>query len=141
MSMDVTCDADLALQKAIYAHLSADTAIVALVGTRLFDNVPGDASFPYLTLGEAQVDDWSTGDEGGSEHFLSLHVFSRAGGRAEAKSILGAARSALHDASLTLEGFQLINLRFLSAETRRESDGATWRGTIRFRAVTEPISE
>ncbi len=141
MSLDVTCDADLALQKAIYAHLSADADIAALVGTRLFDNVPGDAGFPYLTLGEAQVSDWSAGEEGGSEHFLSLHVFSRAGGRAEAKSIMGAVHSVLHDAGLTLEGFSLVNLRFLSAETRRESDGATWRGTIRFRAVTEPISE
>lgn len=141
MSLDVTGDADLALQKAIFERLSADTGVVALVAARLFDNVPGDVSFPYLTLGEAQVDDWGAGDAEGCEHFLSLHAFSRAGGRAEAKSIMGAVHSALHDAGLTLEGYRLINLRFLSAETRRESDGATWRGTIRFRAVTEPISE
>tara|TARA_R110000868_G_scaffold40543_4_gene139806 strand:- start:13874 stop:14290 length:417 start_codon:yes stop_codon:yes gene_type:complete len=138
MSMDVTCDADLALQKAIYACLCADTGVAALVTARIYDNVPGDVSFPYLTLGDAQVDDWGVE---GREHFLSLHAFSRAGGRAEAKAIMGAVHGALHDAGLTLEGFHLVNLRFQSAETRRESDGATWRGTIRFRAVTEPISE
>ena len=54
---------------------------------------------------------------------------------------MGAVHGALHDADLTLEGFHLVNLRFQSGETRRESDGATWRGTIRFRAVTEKISE
>lgn len=141
MSVDVTGDADLALQKAIYTCLSAEPSIAALVATRIYDNAPGDASFPYLTLGEAQVDDWSAGDAEGAEHFLSLHAFSRAGGRAEAKAIMGAVHGALHDKGLTLEGFHLVNLRFQSAETRRESDGATWRGTIRFRAVTEKISE
>tara|TARA_R110000868_G_scaffold12110_7_gene58720 strand:- start:14007 stop:14432 length:426 start_codon:yes stop_codon:yes gene_type:complete len=141
MSLDVTCDADLALQKAIYACLCADTCVAALVATRIHDNVPGDVSFPYLTLGEAQVDDWGAGGAEGSEHFLSLHAFSRAGGRAEAKAVMGAVHGALHDAGLTLEGFHLVNLRFQSAETRRESDGTTWRGTIRLRAVTEPISE
>ena len=140
MTMDVTGDADLALQKAIYQRLASDAGVTALVGARLFDNPPGDVTFPYLTLGEAQVDDWSDDIQSGAEHRLSLYVFSRVGGRAEAKSVMGAVNAALHEADLTLEGHRLINLRFLNAETRQESDGATWRGTIRFRAVTEKIN-
>lgn len=130
-------DADLALQKAIYARLSSDAALAALVAARIYDNVPGDAGFPYMTLGEAQVSDWSTGDSEGAEHRLAFHAYSRSGGRAEAKDILGAINGALHDAGLTPEGAQLVSLRFLDAETRREPDGTTWRGTIRFRALTE----
>jgi hypothetical protein len=130
-------DADLALQKAIHARLAGDAGLAALVGMRIHDNVPGDTGFPYLTLGEAQVSDWSAGEAGGAEHRLTFNAYSRGGGRAEAKSIMGAVHAALHEAALTLEGHHLVNLRFESAETRREADGATWRGSIRFRAVTE----
>lgn len=132
-------DADLALQKALYARLAEDAPLAALVATRIYDNVPGDTGFPYLTLGEAQVEDWSAGEATGAEHRLAFNAYARGGGRAEAKAIMGAVNAALHDAELTLEGHRLVNLRFLGAETRRDADGATWRGTIRFRAVTEPI--
>lgn len=141
MTLDVSDDADLALQKAIYAQLSADTGVASAVATRIYDNAPGDVTFPYLTLGETLVSDWSTDDQAGAEHILSIYVFSRGGGRAEAKLAMGAVHAALQDAAMTLEGHRLINLRFRDADTRREADGATWRGTIRFRAVTEQISE
>ncbi len=130
-------NADLALQKAVYARLAADEAVAALTGGRIHDNVPGDADMPYLTLGDNDTRDWP----GGTEHRLALHVFSRGGGRAEAKAIMGAVNAALHDAAPTLEGHALVNLRFLDATTRRERDGETWRGTIRFRAVTEDLNE
>lgn len=125
--------ADLELQKAIFARLSSDAALTALVGARIHDNPPGDVAHPYLVLGESEMRDWPAG----MEHRLALHCFTRGGGRAEAKSILEAVRASLHDAALALETHTLVNLRFLDALTRREADGLTWRGTIRFRAVTE----
>lgn len=131
--------ADLALQKAIHAALAGDAALAALVAARIYDNPPDDAGFPYLTLGESEMRDWSASESAGAEHRLSLFVFTRGGGRTSAKAILGAARAVLDDAALTLDGHALINLRFLDSETRREADGTTWRGTIRFRAVTEEI--
>lgn len=127
--------ADLELQKAIYARLADDADLAALDATRIYDNVPGDAGFPYLAMGGNDTRDWP----GGAEHRLTFHAFSRGGGRAEVKRIMGAVNAALHDASLTLEGHALVNLRFLDGTTRREADGITWRGTIRFRAVTEEL--
>jgi hypothetical protein len=129
--------ADLALQKALHARLAGDAALAALVGARIYDNPPDDAGFPYLTLGENARRDWSTGESRGAEHFLSLHAFSRRGGRSEAKAVLAAVAGALDEAALTLEGHALINLQWQDSETRREADGRSWRGTIRFRAVTE----
>lgn len=130
-------NADLALQRAIYARLAADETLAALVGGRIHDNVPGDADMPYLTLGDNDTRGWP----GGTEHRLTLNTFTRGTGRAEVKAIIGAVNAALHDAALALEGHALVNLRFLDATTRRERDGETWRGTIRFRAVTEGLNE
>ena len=135
----MSIEADLALQRAIYAHLMVDAPLNALVGARIYDAVPGDAGFPYVTLGDAVVTAFDTDEARGAEHRLTFNSWSRAGGRTEAKSILGALNAALAEATLEPEGQKLVNLRFLDAETRREPDGTTWRGTIRFRAVTEPI--
>ncbi|MBI1261400.1 MAG: DUF3168 domain-containing protein [Rhizobiales bacterium] len=135
----MSLDADLALQQAIFARLGADAGVSALVGTRLYDNAPGETGFPYVTLGESDMRDWNTGDSHGSEHRLTFYVWSRAGGRSEAKAILGAIRACLEEAALSLTDHDLVNLTFTGSDTRRAPDGATWRGAIRFRAVTERI--
>lgn len=130
----------LALRAAIHAALVADVALVAQLGApRIHDVPPGDADFPFVTLGEAVVADWSTATEAGTEQALTLHVFSRSGGRAEALAIAARLQEVLHDAPLALEGHRLANLRATTAEVRRESDGRTFHALVRFRAVTEPV--
>ncbi|UJX44362.1 DUF3168 domain-containing protein [Xanthobacter sp. YC-JY1] len=130
----------LALRAAIHAALVTDAALVALIGApRIHDVPPGDADFPFVTLGEAVVADWSTATEAGTEQALTLHVFSRSGGRAEAFAIAARLQAVLHDAALALAGHRLANLRATTAEVRRESDGRTFHALVRFRAVTEPV--
>lgn len=134
-------DANWALQQAVFAELSTNADVQSVLGNpaRLFDAVPRDAVFPYAVLGDGQETDWSTATEQGSEHILALHVWSRGGGHREAKQIAAAIRGALGGAALTLAGFALIDLRFQSADYTRQPDGDTWRASLRFRAVTEPL--
>jgi hypothetical protein len=127
------------LQRAIYAALVADTALTALLGgAHVYDDVPRGAALPYVTLGPSTVRDWSTGSEEGSEHFVSLNVWSRVAGEREVHAIMSAVRDALHEAALAVGGHRLVNLRHESSEAGRQSDGETYRGTVRFRAVLEP---
>lgn len=127
----------LALQKAVFAALVADANVGALVADRIFDAAPRNAAFPYLSFGDARIGDWSTGTEEGAEHRLALHVWSRERGKAECWALIEAVRAALHEAALDLDGHALVNLRFEAAEVGQDRDGITWRGTVRFRAVTE----
>jgi len=76
--------------------------------------------------------------EDGCEHTITLNVWSQAKGRNEVHDIMAAARTALHGQPLTLDGHRLINLRHETSEARRASDGETYHGIARFRAVTEP---
>jgi hypothetical protein len=110
-----------------------------LGGAHIYDEPPRAVAFPYVTLGEARVIDWSTGTDTGEEHQLTLHAWSRQGGHKEAHLITGALLQALNDASLTLSDHRLINLRFSVADLRREADGRTYHALVRFRAVTEPL--
>ena len=129
-----------ALQQAVFAALTNDAALLALLGApRIWDDVPVRAEFPYVTFAQGAERDWSAGSDDGCEHTLTLHVWSRAGGRKEAHEIMGAVRAVLHDAGLTLSGHRLVNLRHESSEARRDADGETTHGIVRFRAVTEPV--
>jgi hypothetical protein len=131
--------AAVALRAAIHDALVADSALATLLGgAKVYDEVPRQAAFPYVTLGECIITDWSTGTEPGLEHQLTLHAWSRHGGHSEAHEIAGALLAALDDAPLSLAGHHLVNLRFALADIRREADGRTYHALVRFRAVTEP---
>ncbi len=131
--------ASAALRAAIHDALTADAALVnVLGGPKIYDEPPRAAAFPYVTLGEARIADFSTGTEPGEEHQLTLHAWSRQGGHKEAHLIAGALLQALDDAALNLADHQLVNFRFSVADVRREADGRTYHALVRFRAVTEP---
>jgi hypothetical protein len=132
--------ATFALQKAIHLALTnAPTVTTQLGGPRIYDHVPRGQPYPYVTFAQTSDRDWSTGTEAGSEHTVTLHVWTEAAGRKQALAILDAIATALHDAPLSLDGHRLINLRreFTDA-TRLDADDA-YRGLLRLRAVTEPL--
>ena len=127
------------LQKAVFAALAADAALLALLGgPRIYDDVPQASAFPYISFGPSTARDWSTGTDTGTEHTITLNVRSQTKGRAQVHEIMAAAREALHGQQPTLDGHHLINLRHEFSEARRSADGETYHGTARFRAVTEP---
>lgn len=127
-----------ALRTAIHAALAANPALIAVLGgARIHDMPPASPDFPYVTLGEAQISDWSTATESGEEHRLTLHAWSRQGGHSEAHAVAGALQQALHDAPLILPGHRLVNLRATTTEIRRETGGRTYRAQVRFRAIIE----
>ena len=129
-----------ALRAAIHDALIADAVLTGMLGgPKIYDEPPATAAFPYVTLGEARVSDFSAGDDAVQEHQLTLHAWSRQGGHKEAHMIAGALLQALDDAPLSPDGHQLVNLRFSLADIRRESDGRTYHALVRFRAVTEPV--
>jgi len=129
----------LELQKAVFAALSADPALIAaLGGPKIHDLAPADVAFPYITFGRTSVYDWSTGTESGTEHLFTLHVWSKARGRSEALDIMELVRARLHDADLALEGYHLVNLREEFSETRYDDDLGVHHGLLRYRAVIEP---
>ena len=131
--------ASAALRAAVHDALAADAALNAVLGgPKIYDEPPRAADFPYVTLGETRISDYSTDDGPGEEHQLTVHAWSRQGGHAQAHLIAGALLQALDDMPLTLTDHTLVNFRFAVADVRREADGRTYHALVRFRAVTEP---
>jgi Protein of unknown function (DUF3168) len=126
------------LQKAIFSSLSGDATLVALLGSaRIFDDAPANVAFPYITFGRTSIYDWSTGTESGTEQLFTLHIWSKAKSKKETLDIMEVVRERLNDASLPLDGHQLVNLRLEFAEARHDDDLSVHHGMLRFRAVTE----
>ena len=133
----MTLSACWELQKALHAALVADAALSSLVGGRVFDRPPQDADFPFVTLGDSEVEPDGGGSEGAAIHRLALSVWSRGRGRRETKEIMSAADAALRDASLPMTGHVLVNLYLERASVAYASEAEALRGRLIFRAYTE----
>lgn len=128
------------LQQALYGALIADAELTDLLGgAHVYDSVPDEAPFPFVVLGDWHTHDWGTATEEGEEHEVTLHAWSRARGRKETRAILAALQAALHDAGFALAGHHLVNLRVTGTSLAVDPNREAWRGTLRLRAVTEPI--
>jgi Protein of unknown function (DUF3168) len=130
------------LQRSLYQALASSPDLTTMLGgIRIYGDAPQSAACPFITLGQSVIRDWSTGTEDGAEHSLTLHVWSRSGGKKEAYEIIEAIKAVLHDQPLVLEDHYLINLRHEFSETRLDPDGDTFHGIVRYRAVTEPAQQ
>ena len=129
--------AELALRSAIRSAALNNQALAAAVNASFYDGAPRDAVFPFVTFGDVSLRDWSTGSDRGLEHQLTLEIWSLQPGHGEVLKLADQLQIFLQSASLTLQGFQLIDLRFLWFEARREANGRFAKGRMRFRAITE----
>ena len=124
-----------ALQAAVYQQLTNDPALAALVGTNIFDAIPG-GTVPaiYVAIGPEKARDASDKSGGGAWHVFTISVVSESAGFAAAKEAAGAISDILVDADLALNRGNLVSLRFLRATAARVGTGDTRRIDLTFRA-------
>ncbi|WP_353641321.1 DUF3168 domain-containing protein [Mesorhizobium sp. WSM2239] len=124
------------LQKAIFAALITETAVA---DGRIYDRVPENPTFPYVTIGDAQVinDGNSCGD--GWEVFEDVHLWSRpeSGSKVEVKDLAPSVVSRLAT-TLAVTGFVVILAELNSSRTFRDPDGLTEHSVLTFRFLLDP---
>ena len=131
-------DPQLPLQAAIVAAVKADAEMTALIGGRIYDRVPVNASgipqgpFPYLSFGSADTTDEDTACIGPSDCYIDLNGWSREVGYPEVKRI-GARAAALLNAKLPVAGFEVVPHSVDRLSYQREQDGLTSRAILRLR--------
>ncbi|MGC3936929.1 DUF3168 domain-containing protein [Roseobacter sp. EG26] len=127
-----------ALQAAIYEALTTNAALTALVGSDIYDAVPG-GNLPetYVSLGREQVKDASDQTGDGALHTIDISVITTQPGFAGAKQVATAVSDALQNADLTLTRGRLVYLRFSRADARRIDKNAGREIRLRFRARVE----
>jgi hypothetical protein len=130
-------DPSLELQTAIVTKLKADAGVVAAVGTRVYDNVPPNASFPYISLGDSQVLPDKADCIDGTEIFFTLDGWSRDLRFPECKTISKAIVACLDDQPLTVAGYDAVVFELDSISYLRDPDGITRHVALSFRTLIQ----
>lgn len=130
------------LQEAIFALLSADAAVAAEIGGRIYDSPPPvdgpvAPAGVYAVIGDEEVADWSTKTDRGAEHEIAIAVNAPRSGFAEAKRAAGAISDAMLSGTLAPARGRVVGVHFLGAETSREEGDELRRIELVFRVVLE----
>ncbi len=130
---------DAALAEAVLEALRGDTDVQDVLGNpaRLFDDETRGAAYPYAVLERHERFSADTSLVCGAEHRISFAAYSRYGGRAEMKEIMGAMRAAVDRMDLTLIGQRVVLAHVVYADAMRTRDRRSFRGVFRIRIITE----
>lgn len=133
-------DPSLPLQTAIFAALSAPGVLPAVVGGRVFDEAPQNATTPYVSLGDCQVLPDKAGCIDGSLCYPIIDIWSTFKGYSEAKTIAAAILAKLDDQpeNLAMAGFSVTIFEIHNYMPLRDPDGITRRVSLTWRALVQP---
>ncbi len=131
----MSTSSSLALQRALFAMLS-----VELPGIGIFDHVPADAAYPYVTFGPVTMRDIGGVEAPLDEHTALIFVWSKADSRVEAAETAAAVRTALEEAAVSLVGHTIVSRAVEQIEITRDAKTRVYRAQLRLRATTEPLS-
>lgn len=128
----------LTLRAAIRSLLVADPTLLSLLGgAQIYDETPATVLAPYVTFGEANAQDWSSGTEHGHEHTLLINIWSRQGGDAESLAIANQIAGLLDGAKPVLDGHVVIALRVTAQTIGRPTKDGLRRASVKLSALTE----
>lgn len=131
----MTTDASWPLQTAILNALRNDGELVALLGGgEAIGRERRDGGETSLFFGDCATRAWHSATFDGQVHDIVIEVTCAAGGpaRAIASRIIGL----LHDADLPIPGHALIELEFVSSETRSFERAGLEHSRLMFHGLT-----
>ena len=124
------------LQVSIVTRLKASAAVTALVGQRVFDHVPADADWPYVSIGPS--DELSDDADCIATFVISqqIDVWSQDVGYPEARRIADAVRQALK-ADLVLGDNAMVSFEHRITRYLRDPNPLVSRASLTFDAIVE----
>lgn len=124
-------DAVQAVQAAAVAALEAHPALSSeLAG--IYDGPPPRAVFPYVSIGDGLVSDWSTKSEAGREIRLALTVWDDGEEATRLHKLMGHVEDAIAAMPRDLSGWRVASNVFLRSLVVRNPAGP-WAGLVEFR--------
>ncbi len=121
----------LELQRALVADLKAQSSISALVGGRVYDNVPERPTFPYVSFGPEDHTNQDAECIRAQSLFIQLDVWSREPSSAECRNILDALKRRIEANQYSVSSNAVVGEAQIERQRiMRDSDGRTWHGIL-----------
>ncbi|NML55663.1 DUF3168 domain-containing protein [Streptomyces sp. R302] len=129
----------LAVQGAVYTKLSADGELTVDLGAGVYDNVPENAPFPHIVLGEATEVPANSQDRFARDTVVTLHVWTKALGHTEGLTIGQRVNALLDHQPLTIPGLDHVATLFEFGQTLTDPEppGDIRHLMLRYRVRTE----
>lgn len=132
-------DATLQLQVAIVKAIEDDAPLGAIIGDRIFDNVPAGTEKPYISIGPSQFVPETGECLDGGEVFFQLDAWSAGPDSVQVKRIGAALIKLLKNFSAALEDDQrIVDFEIEQSRYLTDRDGITQHAVVIVRARTEP---
>lgn len=122
------------VQRGLYNKLHGDGVLMGMVGG-VYDAVPQTAALPFVVIGNGAYTTLEADAINLSELALQVDIWSEAGGRKVALTIMNRVYALLHLGTLTLSGFQLVTLRCEQAETQLTEQATRTHGSMTVRVT------
>lgn len=128
----------IALQKAIYEALIADTDIIdELGGAFVFDSVPTNQDLPFVQFGKLSSKDWSTNSDRGDEHEIEILIWSCHKGRKQLLDLADFCQDTITALFGVHEGHHIVDMQHTETVTQHDIKSGNFKATMTFRCVTE----
>lgn len=124
-------DAVRVVQSALVAALEAHPAIAAAY-CGVFDGPEPRAAFPYISVTEGVVTDWSTKTATGREFRMALTVWDEGDEAARLHDLIGHAEDAVAALPSNLPGWRVASIAFVRSFVARDAAGP-WAGLVEYR--------
>lgn len=131
-------DPSLPMQAALVARLKDVSSVTSIVGQRIYDAVPANATKPYINLGQPQIIPDKATCVDGAEVSYPVHGWSTGPASVQIKQLGAAVLSALDEYALTVSGHRVVVFELEQVQYLDDPDGITKHFVAVFRALTEP---
>jgi hypothetical protein len=132
-------DMEFEIQKVLYNALMANSTLLALVGSRLYDEPPENLTYPYVVIGGGGSVPHLRHEYDGTNNLFLITIFTDPGrlGFYPALTIASQIKSSLHLKKLTMFNDKLVNVITKEDSVDRERDGAYRNIDLRYRVIVE----
>ncbi|MCF8708573.1 DUF3168 domain-containing protein [Rhizorhapis sp. SPR117] len=121
----------MAVQAAAVAAMNGHAPLASAV-SGVFDGPPPDACFPYVAMAESPCVDWSHKSGRGREIRLAITVWDDGARASRLHGVMRDVEAAIEEMPVGLDGWRMVNLRFLRSRVVRDADGP-WAGLVEYR--------
>ena len=119
------------LQSIIYSTLNGDSTLDGIVGNnKIFDNVPQDTGYPYVVIGNINVNNIGTKSLDGNDYSVDIDVWSQYRGKKQISEAMERIYNLFHDATFSVSGADMVTSQVRNTITLVENDGITRHGVI-----------
>lgn len=128
------------LQKSVYGILTSDAQLMSkIVG--VFDFVPDNSNFPYVSIGEFTANPNQTMDRYGQEVTMTIHIWSQSidphayAGMKQIEDIMEDIQRLLASSTFDIELWGNVGCWGDFSQTMLQGDGITRHGILRYRLI------